>query len=457
MGGGGRMLLLYYVARVLGVSSAVASIDDACALAASSTPAQLSAFLAAHPGPEVHAACPEAATFLGVSLMREGDLAGGAAHLEAVARAAVPALSWPALAYLGAALELAARELFASGKQHVPALLAAASRFARSAEGRAAWEAAGRPHPALARAAQPPAMLFRSWGQVLLWAGDEDGARSVFQAGVDAGFGWVTPWARPTLPLAPLGGAPRPFYDAATAPALAPTLRALEAAAPALAAEFAALLRRKARAGGALAREAAGLHEPGAEGGFWGVHVLAVDGAAAPGCAEAPAACALLAALPLTNATRSGQAKFSVLRPGTRIRPHAGPTNARLRIHLCLRELAAGPAAATLRVGGEARNWRAGQAFAFDESFEHEVLTEAAAAVAPGGSARAAAAGVGGEEEEEDLRIVLIVDVPNPFLEELQDFVSHGVSDDGWARHEEALRAVFSAARGPPAAAESGG
>ena len=84
-------------------------------------------------------------------------------------------------------------------------------------------------------------------------------------------------------------------------------------------------------------------------------------------------------------------------------------------------------------------------------------VSTAAAVVAPGGSARTAAAGVCGEEEEEDLRIVLIVDVPNPFLENFQDFLSHGVSDDGWARHEEALRAVFTAARGPPAAAETGG
>jgi hypothetical protein len=277
----------------------------------------------------------------------------------------------------------------------------------------------------------------------------------VFQRGVDAGFGWVTPWARPSAPLAPLGGAPRPFYDASSAPALAPTLRALEAAAPALALEFGALLRRRRRGGAgaggaggaALSREAAGLHEPGAEGGWWGVLVLAADGRlAAKGCAAAPAACALLASLPLANSTRSGQAKLSVLRPGTRIRPHAGPTNARLRVHLCLRELAAGPAAATLRVGGVARHWRGGAAFAFDESFEHEVETAAAAAaeVAPGG--HAAAVGEG-EEEEEDLRVVLIVDVPNVFLERWEDFRAHAVSDGGWARHEGALRAAFAAAR----------
>jgi hypothetical protein len=393
--------------------------------------------------------CPEAATFFGVAQLRAGNLSGGAAHLEAVVRRAPPLASWVASAYLGASMELAARELFAAGRgsAHLRALRAAAAHFSRAEEGRAAWAAAGKPHPALQAVAQPLPLLYRSWGQALLWAGEERAARAVFQRGVDAGFGWVTPWARPTVPLAPLGGAPRPFFDAATAPALAPTLRALEAAAPALAAEFGGLLRRRKGARAALAKEAAGLHEPGAAGGFWGVHVLAVDGAlAAAGCAQTPAACALLAALPLPNATRSGQAKFSVLRAGTRIRPHAGPTNARLRVHLCLRELAAGPAAATLRVGGVARHWRAGEAFAFDESFEHEVETAAAVAVAPGGEG-AGGAGAGPSEDLEDLRIVLIVDVPNVFLDRAEDFRAHAVSDAAWARHGDALRAAFAAAR----------
>ena len=158
--------------------------------------------------------------------------------------------------------------LFVAVAQTRRQLRAAAAHFSRAEEGRAAWAAAGKPHPALQAAAQPLPLLYRSWGQALLWAGEERAARAVFQRGVDAGFGWVTPWARPTVPLAPLGGAPRPFFDAATAPALAPTLRALEAAAPALAAEFGGLLRRRKGARAALAKEAAGLHEPGAAGGF---------------------------------------------------------------------------------------------------------------------------------------------------------------------------------------------
>jgi hypothetical protein len=97
-------------------------------------------------------------------------------------------------------------------------------------------------------------------------------------------------------------------------------------------------------------------------------------------------------------------------------------------------------------VGGVARHWRAGEAFAFDESFEHEVETAAAVAVAPGGEG-AGGAGAGPSEDLEDLRIVLIVDVPNVFLDRAEDFRAHAVSDAAWARHGDALRAAFAAAR----------
>jgi hypothetical protein len=50
-------------------------------------------------------------------------------------------------------------------------------------------------------------------------------------------------------------------------------------------------------------------------------------------------------------------------------------------------------------------------------------------------------------EDLEDLRIVLIVDVPNVFLDRAEDFRAHAVSDAAWARHGDALRAAFAAAR----------
>ena len=56
--------------------------------------------------------------------------------------------------------------------------------------------------------------------------------------------------------------------------------------------------------------------------------------------------------------------ELSLLRPATRIRPHCGPTNHRLRLHLGV----AVPRGASLRVGGEAREWREGAVLAFDSN-----------------------------------------------------------------------------------------
>ena len=50
-------------------------------------------------------------------------------------------------------------------------------------------------------------------------------------------------------------------------------------------------------------------------------------------------------------------AKFSVLSPGTHVRPHCGPTNARLRAHLAVHHTGG----AFLRVRDETRSWQEGQ------------------------------------------------------------------------------------------------
>ena len=70
----------------------------------------------------------------------------------------------------------------------------------------------------------------------------------------------------------------------------------------------------------------------------------------------------------IPGATSAGLVYFSVLAPRTRISPHFGPTNTRLRCHLALHA----PAGAQLTVGRETRSWVEGRCLLFDDSFEHE-------------------------------------------------------------------------------------
>jgi aspartate beta-hydroxylase len=72
-----------------------------------------------------------------------------------------------------------------------------------------------------------------------------------------------------------------------------------------------------------------------------------------------------------------GDVIFSVLTPGTRLRPHCGPSNARLTCHLGIwvpRSLEQG---LRIRVAAdEPRGWQEGRCLVFDDSFEHEVFYE---------------------------------------------------------------------------------
>ena len=97
---------------------------------------------------------------------------------------------------------------------------------------------------------------------------------------------------------------------------------------------------------------------------------LALSGSAQPGAAEAPSSYELYLSLGEDATTMvMGSAYFSVLTPGARLRPHCGPTNVRLRVHIGLSV----PPGAAMRVGNETRAWADGAALAFDDSFEHEV------------------------------------------------------------------------------------
>jgi aspartate beta-hydroxylase len=81
-----------------------------------------------------------------------------------------------------------------------------------------------------------------------------------------------------------------------------------------------------------------------------------------------PATMAALRELPLCRTGRTPAVLFSLLRPGTRIRPHHGFMNSRLICHLPLII----PEGCALRVGNETRAWLEGEVVLFDDSVEHE-------------------------------------------------------------------------------------
>lgn len=103
-----------------------------------------------------------------------------------------------------------------------------------------------------------------------------------------------------------------------------------------------------------------------------------------------PRTAAALARLPLAQIPgRAPSAFFSILRPRSSIPPHTGVTNTRAIVHLALDV----PAGCGFRVGNEVREWVAGEAFAFDDTIEHEAWNRS-----------------------DEIRTVLIIDTWNPHL-----------------------------------------
>ena len=107
-------------------------------------------------------------------------------------------------------------------------------------------------------------------------------------------------------------------------------------------------------------------------------------------CARCPQTAAAIEALPLADLpARAPSVFFSLLRPGTHLPAHTGVSNVRTIIHLPLIV----PDKCGFRVGGETREWRVGEAWAFDDTIEHEAWNRS-----------------------DRLRAILIFDVWNPYL-----------------------------------------
>jgi aspartyl/asparaginyl beta-hydroxylase (cupin superfamily) len=178
-----------------------------------------------------------------------------------------------------------------------------------------------------------------------------------------------------------------------------PWLDRIEAMAGAIRAEFEAL-RQEGLAGFSPYVEM----EPGAPTNKWTPLDQSLDWAALhlwrhgerseEACRRCPETAAALAGMPLAQVPRRmPTAFFSVLRPRTHLPAHQGVSNARAIIHLPLIV----PRGCRFRVGGESREWRVGEAWAFDDTIEHEAWNDS-----------------------DELRAILIFDTWNPHLSEAE-------------------------------------
>jgi aspartyl/asparaginyl beta-hydroxylase (cupin superfamily) len=111
-------------------------------------------------------------------------------------------------------------------------------------------------------------------------------------------------------------------------------------------------------------------------------------------CARCPRTAALVDSLPLLDIPgKAPSVMFSILAPHTRIPPHTGSSNVRVTIHLPL----VIPPGCGFRVGAETREWRLGEAWAFDDTIEHEAWNDS-----------------------DQPRAILILDAWNPLLTEAE-------------------------------------
>jgi aspartyl/asparaginyl beta-hydroxylase (cupin superfamily) len=127
----------------------------------------------------------------------------------------------------------------------------------------------------------------------------------------------------------------------------------------------------------------------------WGAYHLWKNGVRDDAaCARCPVTAAAVEALPLADIPgRAPTVFFSMLEPGTHLPAHSGVTNVRTIIHLPLIV----PEGCSFRVGGETRDWREGEAWAFDDTIEHEAWNRS-----------------------DRPRAILIFDVWNPYLSETE-------------------------------------
>ena len=111
-------------------------------------------------------------------------------------------------------------------------------------------------------------------------------------------------------------------------------------------------------------------------------------------CARCPRTAAAIEEAPrLDIPGKAPTVMFSILKPRTRIPPHTGTSNTRVTVHLPLIV----PPGCGFRVGADTREWREGEAWAFDDTIEHEAWNDS-----------------------DQPRAILIIDAWNPLLTEAE-------------------------------------
>lgn len=201
---------------------------------------------------------------------------------------------------------------------------------------------------------------------------DFDACRRMAQKLVDHGGHWVNCWQRPDHFLPDPSVTSRPWH----LPENFPLARALEANFHTILSELHAF--RDGLWG--LVGEAADRGNENSShdsdlvvGGQWSEIVVLGDTAKSEANgAHFPETLSLLRRYPEVlqcSELLLGESLFSRLAPGTKLRPHCGPSNMRLTCHLGL-EI---PEGCEITCGGESRTWEVGKCIVFDDSYEHEV------------------------------------------------------------------------------------
>ena len=215
--------------------------------------------------------------------------------------------------------------------------------------------------------------FFYSCGETLRQLGRYDDADRIFEVAAKDGF-FLSFWKRAAHYVK--GLTMRPVWSIEQT-GIAPLLNQVQGEWKNIREEAFGIIKRKL-----LQPQGEGI----SEGGKWGVYNLYLDGMRLEeNCLNAPLTCSLIEKIPQISDTIRGRAKFSIMESGTHVRNHAGPTNARIRIHLGLKipptptvtstgeVTSAANSPCRARVVNEYFTWEDGKMQIFDDSFDHEV------------------------------------------------------------------------------------